>query len=264
MDRRKLLLILAVFVAVIGTALVFVYVQSANNRASSKYDSVEVLKATQNIASGESYDSALAAGKMSLQPVPQNQLNTGYETVSTALKGKFAAGPIFAGQQIISAQWTQTNTISATTNLAIPKGMIAISVELGDPQRVAGNVYPGSRVAIFSSGLGGPGHPLTSGAAGISSGTSANTGEVAVLLPNVLVINVGDPVQATSTTTDSTGAQTTETLPRTLMTLAVTQEEAQKIIFAENSQGGGLTMGLLTSTSKINPRSGTTAADIWK
>ena len=38
--------------------------------------------------------------------------------------------------------------------------MIAISVQLSDPDRVAGNVYAGSRVALFATGLGGPGHPV--------------------------------------------------------------------------------------------------------
>lgn len=261
MDRRKLLLILAVFVAVIGTALVYLYVQSADNRASSKFDSVEVLKATQSIAQGEAYDSALSQGKITLQAVPQNQLNDGYETTTTALKGKFAAAQVFPGQQIIASQWNQTDTISATTNLPIPKGMIAISVQLTDPQRVAGNVYPGSRVAIFSTGLGGPGHPLSAGGASISSGGSD---EVAVLQPNILVLNVGDPVPLQSTTTDEAGNQTTETLPRTLLTLAVTQKEAQKIIYAEGNPGSSLTLGLLTSTSKINSHAGITGATIWK
>ena len=36
MDRRRLLLILAVFVAVIGTALVFLYVKGADKRANNQ------------------------------------------------------------------------------------------------------------------------------------------------------------------------------------------------------------------------------------
>jgi pilus assembly protein CpaB len=56
MDRRRLLLILAVFVALMGTALVFLYVQGADKRAQDKFDNVQVLKATQNITAGETYD----------------------------------------------------------------------------------------------------------------------------------------------------------------------------------------------------------------
>src|SRR3954453_2732929 len=199
MDRRRLLLMLAVFVAIIGTALVFLYVRGADNRAQSQYSSVTVLRATQNIAAGESYDEAVSSGKIAPASVPQNQLNAGYQTSLTALKGKVAAVPIFAGQQVITSQFG--NTVQSTsTNLPIPKGMIAVTVQLSDPDRVAGNVYPGSRVALFATNMGGPEHKGGSGA-GIGADSAAAT-ETALLLPEVLVLNVGDPVQGTSTTTD--------------------------------------------------------------
>jgi pilus assembly protein CpaB len=246
MDRRRLLLMLAVFVAIIGTALVFLYVRGADNRAQSEYDSVSVLKATQDISAGEKYDDALASGKISLQPVPQNQLNEGYQTSTTALKGKIASVPIFTGQQIIGSQFG--NTVQAATSaLPIPKGMLAISVNLTDPDRVAGNIQNGSEVAIFVTG------ELTNsagatGAAATGSGTQATR----LLLPNVTVLNVGSPVTTTSTTTDQSGNQTTEQLPRTLLTIAVTQKEAQKVILS--SKALDLTFGLLTSNSKVTPR----------
>jgi pilus assembly protein CpaB len=262
MDRRRLLLMLAVFVAIIGTALVFLYVRGADNRAQSQYDSVSVLRATQNIAAGETYDDAVKAGKIASASVPQSQLNAGYQTSLTALNGKIAAVPIFAGQQIITGQFG-TTVQSTSTNLPIPKGMIAISVQLSDPDRVAGNVYPGSRVAVFATGLGGPGHSSGAGA-GITGDVAAP--ETALLLPDVLVLNVGSPVQATSTTTDETGVQTSETLPRTLLTLAVNQSDAQKIILAQKGAGASdaLTFGLLTNTSQIKKGPGTTEANVWK
>jgi pilus assembly protein CpaB len=243
MDRRRLLLMLAVFVAIIGTALVFLYVRGADNRAKSHYDSVSILKATQNIAAGEKYDDALASGKISLQPVPQNQLNDGYQTSTEALKGKIASVPIFSGQQIITSQFG--NTLQATaTSLPIPKGMIAISVNLTDPDRVAGNIQNGSEVAIFVTGQ------LTK-TAGASGDTTGNVQSTRLLLPKVTVLNVGSPVTTTSTTTDQSGTQTTEQLPRTLLTVAVTQKDAQKVILA--SKALDLTFGLLTSDSRVTP-----------
>jgi len=260
MDRRRLLLMLAVFVAIIGTALVFLYVRGADNRAQSQFSSVTVLKATQNIAAGEAYDDAVAAGKISSASVPQNQLNQGYQTDMNAMKGKIAAVPIFAGQQIISDQFGST-VVSTSTNLPIPKGMIAVTVQLSDPDRVAGNVYPGSRVAIFATGMGGPEHSSGAGA-GVGSGEVA--AETALLLPDVLVLNVGDPVQATSTTTDESGLQTSETLPRTLLTLAVNQADAQKVILASKGVPDSLTFGLLTNTSEVKKGPGTSTANVWK
>jgi pilus assembly protein CpaB len=253
MDRRRLLLMLAVFVAFIGTALVFIYVRGADQRAGDKYDNVSVLKATQDIAAGESYDSALSAGKISLQPVPQNQLNTGYQSSTTALKGKLAMVPIFAGQQIITSQFGNT-VQSASTTLPIPKGMIAISVNLTDPDRVAGNIQNGSDVAIFVTGT----------LQGVAPATGASTGAAEIqttrlLLPKVTVLNVGSPQPpATSTTTAEDGTQTTEQLPRTLLTIAVDQKDAQKVIVA--SKALDLTFGLLTNDSKVRTGPGTSTA----
>lgn len=261
MDRRRLLLMLAVFVAIIGTALVFLYVRGADNRAQSQYSSVSVLRATQNIAAGETYDDAVSSGKIASTSVPQNQLNAGYQTSLTALKGKVAAVPIFAGQQIISDQFGST-VQSTSTNLPIPKGMIAVTVQLSDPDRVAGNVYPGSRVALFATNMGGPEHKGGSGA-GIGPDGAVAT-ETALLLPDVLVLNVGDPVQSTSTTTDESGVQTSEVLPRTLLTLAVDQQEAQKVILASKGYPDSLTFGLLTNTSQVKKGPGTTTANAWK
>jgi pilus assembly protein CpaB len=251
MDRRKLLLVLAVFVAVIGTALVFLYVQGADKRAGDKYDNVSVLKATSNIAAGTKYDDALASGQITMSTAPKNELAAAAVTSTEALKGKLVTVPIFTGQQIITSQFG--NTVQATSSsLAIPKGMIAISVNLTDPDRVAGNIQNGSEVAIFVTGQ------LTNaaGSSGGASSTAANVQSTRLLLPKVTVLNVGSPQPpTTSTKTDENGTQTTEQLPRTLLTLAVTQKEAQKVILA--SKALDLTFGLRTSDSQVAPTPGT-------
>ena len=84
------------------------------------------------------------------------------------------------------------------------------------------------------------------------------------MLPNVLVLNVGDPAQSTATTTTTDGTQTTETLPRTLLTLAVNQADAQKIILASKSPGGSITFALLTDTSKVHKGPGTFLNQLFK
>jgi pilus assembly protein CpaB len=249
MDRRRLLLILAVFVAILGTALVFLYVQGADKRAQDKFDNVSVLKATQDIAAGESYDSAIAAGKITTAQVPRNQLNVGYQQNGDALKGKLAVVPIFTGQQIIQSQFGDT-VQNATSSLPIPPGMMAIAVNLTDPDRVAGNIQNGSQVAIFVTGT------LTAKTGSTAAGTGADTESTRLLLPKVTVLNVGSPQPATTTTsTDENGAQTTEQLPRTLLTLAVDQKEAQKVILA--SKALNLTFGLLNDKSQVKPGPGT-------
>jgi pilus assembly protein CpaB len=76
----------------------------------------------------------------------------------------------------------------------------------------------------------------------------------------VTVLNVGSPQPPASSadSADTATATTTEDLPRTLLTLAVTQQEAQKVILA--SKALDLTFGLLTNDSKVAPAAGTSTA----
>ena len=144
MNRRSVLLLLATLVALIGTALVVVYVRSADNRAQEQFDTVEVLRATQTIEAGESIEAATSAGQVASQAVPKNQVLDGAMQSVDALKGEVAVTTIFAGEQIIPAKF---GGAAQGQSLAIPEGMQAISVELTDSARVSGFVNPGSEVA---------------------------------------------------------------------------------------------------------------------
>jgi pilus assembly protein CpaB len=128
--------------------------------------------------------------------------------------------------------------------------MIAISVNLTDPDRVAGNVQNGSQVAIFVTGQ------LQGTAGGASAGGDVQS--TRLLLPKVTVLNVGSPQPPAASSNSDASSPDTETLPRTLLTLAVTQKEAQKVILA--SKALDLTFGLLTTDSKVAPAPGTSTA----
>jgi pilus assembly protein CpaB len=246
MDRRRLLLILAVFVALLGTGLVFLYVKGADARAKTSY--VTAYVAAQPIGAGETYEAALNAGKIKSEQVDSDYVasNPGAITSADAVaKTDLAVSQILQGQVITKDQWGGVVKDANPSTLPIPPGMIAISVNLTDPDRVAGNIENGSQVAIFVTGT------LQTSATQSSSLQSTR-----LLLPKVTVLNVGSPQPAvTSTTTDQNGTQTTEQLPRTLLTIAVTQKDAQKVILS--SKALTLTFGLLTSKSKVHPAPGT-------
>lgn len=244
MDRRRILLIAAAVVAALGAVLVFLYVQGSDNRAEARFDTVDVLRATIQIEPGESIEEADANGKLALQPVAQDQLLPTYQTSTTALSGMVALTTIYPGEQIIPAKFGATAV--AQTGLQIPDGQLAISVNLTDPARVAGFVNPGSEVAIFlnASDLA-TGQPFTR-----------------ILLTRVTVLGVGSTTPVSTTTTDESGAQTTEQLPRTLMTLALDQKQAQRVLFAQTS--GELAFGLLTDKSTVAPGPGVTALNLFR
>lgn len=237
MSRRSVLLLLATVVAVIGTALVFLYVRNADNRAIEQFDTVDVLTAVETIEAGETIEAAQSSGKIQISAVPQQQVLDGALDSTETLAGQVAVTSIFPGEQIIASKFGgQVDTAV----LAIPKGMQAVSVDLTDPSRVAGFVNPGSEVSVFHVQAEGP---------------FEDEHRVRLLLDRVLVLGVGSTSSVTKTTTTTDGAETTQEIPQTLLTLAVTQEDAERVVWSYTH--GKLALGLLTDDSKTGFTEGT-------
>lgn len=233
MDRRKVLLAVAAVIAALGTLLVFLYVRGAEGRADERYKAVQVLRVVKPITPGETVEAAQAAGKIETSSVAQKDVLPDALTGVDTIAGQAATTTIYPNEQLTSSKF---GALGAGTGLTIPKGKIAISVNLSDPARVAGFVNPGDKVAIFMSGAGG--------------GTAFSR----LLLPDVEVIGAGTTTVVATTTTDSTGAQTTDQLPKTLLTLAVSQADAERVLYAAGN--GELAFGLMNGDSQIAPSKG--------
>lgn len=237
MGRRTLLLIAALVVAALGTVLVFLYAQNAENKAQEGQALVKVLVAKTKIEVGTTGSTASSNGAFEQQEIPKANVVAGALSDATPLANLVALVPVFPGQQIISQQW---GAAGQTSGLSLPSGDIAISVSLGDTQRVAGFVQPGSFVAVFVSG------------AAKAGPTGNSPGGVRTLLPKVQVLAVG-PSTAVSKST-GTPSGNTEAIPTAILTLAVTQEEAKKILYVTSAPGatyGQMTFALLDNNSKI-------------
>jgi pilus assembly protein CpaB len=244
MDRRRVLLVVATIIALLGTMLVVLYVRSADDRANQKYHAVKVLKVVKQINVGETVAAAQAAGKFEEGTVGQGERLPDALDALDSISTQIAQTNMFPGEQVIASKFGAT---PATSNaLTVPDGDIAVSINLTDTARVAGFVNPGDKVAIFMN---------SSGGAGLGSFTR-------LLLSDVEVIAVGTTTVVSTTTTDPTGAQTTEQLPRTLFTLGVTQAEAQKIMFATSS--GELAFAKLGKDAKLTPDPGANADNLFK
>jgi pilus assembly protein CpaB len=235
-------LIVAALIAALGAGMVFLYVRGADNRAEASQQPVQVLKAVSMINPGETMADAQAAGKIQLGTVPRAQVLAGAVNSASGMENKVALSAIYPKEQIITAKFGSPGDQS---NLTIPDGDIAISVTLSDTGRVAGFVNPGASVAIFAST------------------TDAKSGEtIRLLLPKVQVIAVGATTVVSTTTTDAEGAQTTEQLPKTLFTLAVDQDEAERIMYATKT--GELTFALLNDKSKVKSGPGVSNSNLFR
>lgn len=250
MGRRTVLLVVAIVIAAVGATLVFLYVQGVDNRAVAGQERVQVLSATEVIAAGESVEDAQAAGKLALTSIPSADVLDGALESTETIQGELALTAIYPKEQILAAKF---GAAGAQQSITIPDGTMAVSVQLDDPSRVAGFVTPGSSVAVFLSGK--PNEILPDGS------TKPLPDFARLLLPEVQVIGVGDTTLLNTTKTDTTGAQTTEQIPKTLLTLSLTQQQAEKVIFG--SRNGILTFGLLNEKSVVRPGRGVIAQNLF-
>ncbi len=247
MNRRTILLLAAALVAALGTALVFLYVKGADNRAEERFDTVEVLRAVGTIEQGESIDDAAQSGKLALQPVARDSVLSSAQTDTEELKGLVATTTIYPGEQIVSDKFGQApEALAAKSALDVPESDIAISVNLTDPGRVAGFLNPGSEVTVIFVGK-----PENGGAAFSR-----------MILPRVTVLGVGSTTTTTKTTTTAEGEETTAEIPQTLITLSVSKEEAEKVTFA--AANGEVALGLRTLDSTVKPGLGITMANVFE
>jgi pilus assembly protein CpaB len=123
---------------------------------------------------------------------------------------------------------------------------MAVTVETGVPEQVAGYVQPGARIAIFLT------YKLLD-----DKLDETNVQRTRVLLPSVEVLSTGtyQPTNGDGESEES-GAQSNGAM---LVTVAVTQAEAERLIEGLNT--GKLYLGLLTDSIDVTPGPGVDNTD---
>src|SRR5687768_1098634 len=125
MARRSALLIAAVLIAALGTAMIVLYVQGIDERAAEGQELVEVLTATDVIETGETVSAAQEAGKFEAKQVRRDDMVAGAVDSTESITDLVALGSIYPGEQIISDRF---GTMGDVQNLVIPDDKMAISV----------------------------------------------------------------------------------------------------------------------------------------
>jgi pilus assembly protein CpaB len=250
MARRSALLIAAVLIAAVGTAMIVLYVRGIDDRATQGQELVEVLTATAVIEAGETVRAAQEAGKFEAKQVRREDMVAGALDSTETITDLVALGTVYPGEQIIDDRF---GTLGSIENLVIPDDKMAVSIELTDFERVAGFVNPGSEVAIFGSAA----TPVRRLPDGTEQTLSAVT---RIILTRVPVIGVGTTSVTSTTITTDGGEQVTEAVPRTIITVAVTQEEAEKLVLADRTTD--LTFALLGAETDSRDKAGVNPVDI--
>jgi pilus assembly protein CpaB len=240
MKRRLGLMVAALVVALFGTSAVYAYVNRVEAKTVNANAPVDVIVAAAQIPAGTTGAVVGQSGLAVVQSVPQRNVPPGALTNLGSVDKKQLAADVYPGEVLLAAKFTDANQ-ARTGALAIPNDKLAVSVQLDDPQRVAGFVVPGSQVAVFYT-------------PNDNEGTAAQTG---VILPRSLVIAVGpSTLQANGAT--GAGAQPA---PTAILTLALSQSQAEKLVLAQ--QTGSLYLGLLSDQSDVKVGAGVTADKLY-
>lgn len=243
MDRRKILLVVAVVVAALGAGLVFVYASGAEDRAKDEVASVRVLVAIKTIPPGESASDAANAGKLLVKEIPADQKLDGATDDGKVFTDSIALTTIYPGEQLLVKKFGTIEDIEAAATLPLPKGKTAITLELTDAGRVGSFTKPGAHVAVYFTPFLGddPDGDTTGGTTGGTDGQSSGdtpdnvvrVSPACAIEEDLLVLGVGsqsvDQRPAVAPVEGEVAPQE-DTVPVTLLTVAVDSEQASTLI----------------------------------
>ena len=271
MKRRVLTVTLAVLLAVLGTAGVLAYVHKADSRALAGMQSVNTLVAQGQIPVGTSANSAQQAGLLRSETLPASSVPANaVRSITPDLGSLVMSAQVQPGQLLLRPMLVTSAQATATGALAIPMGMIAITIPLCLPEAVAAYVQPGSQVAVFDTYATKKASLQEScSESGVSHQAEGPGGIVTrIVLPRVLVLATGQGAGggATGTSTSTTAssgpfshnsqADPSSSAPTgsVLVTVAVTQANAERLILI--TRAGLPYLALLTSSSQTGFETG--------
>lgn len=251
MKRRGLTIALAVLLAILGTAGVLAYVNHANTRALAGQKPVTVLVAKSLIPSGTTAAAAQQQGLLGTETLPASSVpDNALAAVTPDISSLVTDSNVQPGQLLLRP--LLVTAAQVTSGLAIPSGMVALSVMFCVPEAVAGNVHSGSQVAVFDTvARGSSSVSNQGGCSGQRQQQGSTTALTKLILARVTVLSVGPaPTSSQSGTTTSSTASSSTTQNNELVTLAVDQQDAERLIAL--SEDGLPYLALVTGSSSLS------------
>ena len=231
MKSRGLVVVLALVLATLATAGVFLYMQGVREDAKTGGDLVTVVVSKVDIPANTDLNQLITNDQFVAQEIPADAVVDGAVTDLSQLKGRKTSSFILAGEQIPRSRVEGGGVAGGV--LGIPEGHQAITVALEAPRAVAGAIAGGDRVTVFATFEDvriikmNPNFTPVQGPEGQSSPEFDTT---VVLVPETEVLRVTIP--QTNDVPGEEGAAAPDTTADLAVTLAFLPEEAQEFVFA--------------------------------
>jgi pilus assembly protein CpaB len=233
--KSSIQVVAIVLLSCLSGLAVFTYTSGVENRVRSTQQTTNVYLTTKQIPIGTGLGSAINQGYLELKKFPLESVPSGAISLIDSRNSELVAlQTLQPGQILIQSNFGVT--AANTGALVIPDGLLAITVSLSDPARVASFLEPGSEISIFVTGQ------------------SGNSKFTQVLIQRTQVLAVGNQVLP-----NPAGAAGTNT--SALITVAVSPVQAKRLIHA--SQTLSLYFGLRTAGVDFGVSSSVTDENIF-
>jgi pilus assembly protein CpaB len=221
MPRRLLAATAATLLAVLGAVVLLGYVHGADARARAGEQLTPVLVVDSEIAPGTAAEAL--AGSVSVQQVPTRLAAPGSTGDLSSLAGLVTDAALLPGEQVIAGQFVAPAAFLPAGAVAVPAGMVQVSVTLDAQRAVGGILKAGDLVGVQLTS------PTAAGDVAVSS--------VFLVLHQVLVTRVVDP------------ADTSDPTAPYLVTLAVSPDDAAQVVRGTTTQAIWLSLETAAPTS---------------
>ncbi len=267
MTRRIFAVMAAVLLAMVGTTAVFAYVKGADRRALAGQDAVTLFVAEKAVPAGTDLGRAVESGLLRKELVARKAAPAGaIADVDKSNQSLVALTEIAPGETVLASRFG--TKMAATTAVTIPKGKMAVTVKLEDPQRVAPFLRAGDEVAVFTSAKLRREPTKDDPAANGDECAAPDVCFTRVFLKRVPVLGVGEASNqaagdgsAAEEPSPSTDEAPQDAEAAALITLAVTQREAEQIIHL--SRFGNMHFALLDRDSAVDSTTGVSDLDFF-
>jgi pilus assembly protein CpaB len=232
LKTRRLGGIAALVVAVIGTIILFNYVQGADKRALANTETVDVLVVKKDVPAGT--PASRLGDSVATKSVPLSAAAENGVADLASLGNKVTSVALVPGEQLLNSRLVEANAYLGPARVEVPAGLQEITVRLDIDRVVGGRVQAGDTVGIFIS---------MADDSATANGQGASSKATQLTFHKVLVTGVqfssgaAAQTQAQTQQTSSDGALNSKSDKATssdsyLITFARNAADAEKLVYA--------------------------------
>ena len=249
MRLRVILIIVAIIIAGVAVFGVIAYISNIRQTAEKEVEKIEVLVAVQNIPKDTFVEDLMSSKSVELQAIPRKYIADGVLTTLDNFKGFVTISPISKGEQITSTKFVKPEQVGLAFNIS--GDMVAISIPVDEVIGVSNLISIGDMVNVIATFK-----PEEKQAETAADTTTVETQAVEAgqeeilteikepitktLLWNVKVLYLGTREITTeeqkakdSTILSNQAARDENAIIVNTVTLAVSPEDAEKLVFSE-------------------------------